>query len=87
MNKLFQVVTRIFAVFAATALSVLGAGSLVGVDVYKAAAMAGIGGVATVIERLSRAYVEDGHLSASDINQAFAAVSTDSAIADAPKTK
>ena len=84
---MINVIKRIFAVFAATALSVLGAGSLVGVDVWKAAAMAGIGGIATVVERLSRAYVEDGHLSEEDINAAFSGVSTDSSVADAPKTK
>lgn len=69
---MIQIVKRILAVFATTALPVLGAGSIVGVDVAKAALMAGIGGVATVVEKLARAYVQDGDLSEEDINAAFA---------------
>lgn len=81
---MIHVIKRIFAVFSATALSVLGAGSIVGIEVWKAAAMAGIGGVATVIERLSRAYLEDGILTKNEINQAFAGISTDSSLTDSP---
>jgi hypothetical protein len=66
-----QIIKRIIAVFAATALPVLGAGSIVGIDVATAALMAGIGGVATVVEKLARAYMEDGDLSEEDINAAF----------------
>jgi hypothetical protein len=33
--------------------------------------MAGIGGVATVLEGLSRAYLDDGNLSADEINAVF----------------
>lgn len=67
-----DVLKRIGAVFAATALSVLGAGSIVGVEVWQAAVMAGIGGVATVVERLARAYVDDGALTRDEIDAAFA---------------
>ena len=74
---MINLIKRIIAVFASTALPVLGAGSLVGIDVAKAAAMAGIGGVATVIEKLARAYVQDGDLSEEDINSAFAAKQDD----------
>ncbi len=74
---MINLIKRIIAVFASTALPVLGAGSLVGIDVAKAAAMAGIGGVATVIEKLARAYVQDGDLSEEDINGAFASKQDD----------
>mgnify|MGYP006921283923 CR=1 FL=1 len=74
---MINLIKRILAVFASTALPVLGAGSLVGIDVAKAAAMAGIGGVATVIEKLARAYVQDGDLSEEDINAAFASKQDD----------
>ena len=74
---MINLIKRIIAVFASTALPVLGAGSLVGIDVAKAAAMAGIGGVATVIEKLARAYVQDGDLSEEDINSAFASKQDD----------
>jgi hypothetical protein len=33
--------------------------------------MAGIGGVATVLEGLSRAYLDDGNLSTDEINAVF----------------
>jgi hypothetical protein len=36
--------------------------------------MAGIGGVATVVEGLSRAYLQDGKLTAAEIDDVFAAV-------------
>ena len=78
MKQTIQIIKRIIAVFAATALGVLGAGSLVGIDVYKAALMAGVGGIATVVERLSRAYLEDGVLDADEINAAFSSVASQS---------
>jgi hypothetical protein len=68
-----DITKRIIAVFVASALGVLGAGAIVGVDVFQAAAMAGILGVANVIERLARAYLEDGKLTAEEVNAAFSA--------------
>jgi hypothetical protein len=65
---------RILAVFAASGLSVLGAGAVVGVDLVSAVMMAGILGVASVIERLARAFLDDGSLTMEEINQAFAKV-------------
>jgi hypothetical protein len=72
MINVRQISARILAVFLATALSVLGAGSIVGVSIWQSALMAGIGGVATVVERLSRAYLDDGKLTEDEINAAFA---------------
>lgn len=71
MNNFKNISLRIMAVFAASGLSVLGAGAIAGVELWKAALMAGIGGVATVIEALSRAYLDDGKLSSDEINSAF----------------
>jgi hypothetical protein len=65
---------RILAVFAASGLSVLGAGAVVGIDLISAVIMAGILGVATVIERLARAFLDDGNLTMDEINSAFAKV-------------
>ena len=73
-NKMRQVSLRIVAVFAASGLSVIGAGALAGVQLWQAVAMAGIGGVATVIEGLSRAYLKDGDLSMEEIDEVFTAV-------------
>lgn len=62
---------RIMATFAASGLGVIGAGTIAGVPVWKAVFMAGIAGVATVVEGLSRAFLDDGKLSVSEINQVF----------------
>lgn len=62
---------RILAAFAATGLSVVGAGAIAGVPLWKAIMMAGIGGVAYVIEGLARAYMDDGKLTVSEINEVF----------------
>lgn len=65
---------RIMATFAASGLGVIGAGTIAGVPVWKAVFMAGIAGVATVIEGLSRAFLNDGKLDANEINSVFAKV-------------
>ncbi len=62
---------RILAVFAASGLSVIGAGAIAGVPLWKACLMAGIAGVATVVEGLARAFLDDGKLSTSEINEVF----------------
>jgi len=66
-----NVLLRILATFAASGLGVIGAGTIAGVPVLKAVFMAGIAGVAVVIEGLSRAFLEDGKLSGSEINDVF----------------
>lgn len=65
---------RIVAVFAATGLSVVGMGSVVGIETTQAILLAGGLGVATVIEALARGYLDDGKLSQQEINEAFAKV-------------
>lgn len=62
------------AVFSASGLSVVGAGTLAGVQLWQAVLMAGIGGVATVVEGLSRAYLDDGKLTDEEIDQVFNSV-------------
>jgi hypothetical protein len=70
-NKVKDIAGRMVAVFIATALGVIGTGALIGVEVWQAGLMAGIGGVATVLEGLSRAYLQDGKLTTDDINNVF----------------
>ena len=62
---------RMVAVFIAQALSVIGAGSLIGIDVVQASLLAGLLGVANVLEILARKYLNDGKLSYEEVNQAF----------------
>lgn len=59
------------ATFAASGLGVIGAGAIAGVPLWKACFMAGIAGVAFVIEGLSRAFLDDGKLSLDEINAVF----------------
>lgn len=59
------------AVFIAQALSVIGAGSLVGIDVLQSSLLAGLLGVANVLEILARKYLNDGQLTIDEVNQAF----------------
>ena len=69
-----NIVMRIIAVFAASGLSVIGAGAVVGISTMQAVILAGTLGVATVVERLARGFLDDGKLTVSEINAAFSAV-------------
>jgi hypothetical protein len=71
LKTLNNIALRIVATFAASGLSVIGAGAIAGVPLWKACFMAGMAGVATVVEGLSRAFLDDGKLTASEINQVF----------------
>lgn len=62
---------RILATFAASGLGVIGAGAVAGVPLWKAVFMAGIAGVASVIEGLSRAFLDDGKLTLNEVNNVF----------------
>lgn len=73
-TKIKQIITRIIAVFSASGLSVVGAGTIAGVQLWQAVLMAGIGGVATVVEGLSRAYLDDGKLTQEEIDTVFNSV-------------
>jgi hypothetical protein len=71
LSKVKDITWRMLAVFIATALGVIGTGALIGVEVWQAALMAGIGGVATVLENLARAYLDDGKITNDEINGVF----------------
>lgn len=71
VTSLNNVLLRIVAVFAASALSVIGAGAIAGVPLWKAMIMAGVAGVANVVEGLSRAFLDDGKLDIAEINKVF----------------
>jgi hypothetical protein len=74
MKNMSNILMRIVAVFASSGLSVIGAGSLFGLDVITAAMMAGLLGVATVVESLARSFLDDGRLTSTEINEAFSKV-------------
>lgn len=60
-----------------TGLGVIGAGTIAGVSMDKAIFMAGIGGVANVLEGLARAFLADGKLSEDEVNEVFSKVEQD----------
>lgn len=74
MQSIGNILARIVAVFAASGLSVIGAGAVVGISTLQAVMLAGGLGVATVVEKLARAFLDDGKLSLEEINDAFSAV-------------
>jgi hypothetical protein len=69
-----NILMRIIAVFAASGLSVIGAGAVVGISTAKAVILAGTLGVATVVENLARGFLVDGKLTVAEINAAFKTV-------------
>lgn len=62
---------RMLALFLVSALTTIGAGSVIGIDVIKTAILAGIMGIANVVEDLARGYLNDGELSDEEIDAAF----------------
>lgn len=71
MKQIQNILFRILATFSASALGVIGAGAIADVPLWKACFMAGIAGVAVVVEGLSRAFLDDGKLSLSEIDAVF----------------
>lgn len=71
MKTFINVFLRIIATFIASSLSVIGAGSIVGVNIWVSGAMGGILAVFEVIKLLAIAYLEDGKLTSDEINAAF----------------
>jgi len=76
MKSAGNILLRIVATFAASGLSVIGAGAIAGVDTITAVTVAGLTAVAAVVEKLARGFMNDGKLDLDEINAAFAAVDT-----------
>jgi 2-phosphoglycerate kinase len=74
ISSIKNILFRIIAVFAASGLSVIGAGAVVGISTVKAVILAGTLGVANVVEKLARGFLNDGKLDANEINDAFNSV-------------
>jgi hypothetical protein len=71
MNRINNILLRILAVFGASGLGVIGAGAIAGVNLPKAIFMAGIGGVAKVVEGLAKSFLDDGKLDDDEIAEVF----------------
>lgn len=71
VKNINNIIMRIIAVFAANGLAVIGAGAIAGISTTKAITVAGLTAVAAVVEKLARAFMDDGRLTADEINSAF----------------
>lgn len=71
MKMYVKIAQRILALFLVSALTTIGAGAIIGLDTVKTAILAGVMGVANVIEDLARGYLNDGQLSQAEIDAAF----------------
>lgn len=74
VKNIKNILMRIVAVFAASGLGVIGAGAIAGISTAKAITVAGLTAVAAVVEKLARAFMDDGKLTADEINAAFSTV-------------
>lgn len=74
MKQIHNILLRILATFAASGLGIIGAGAIANIPLWKAIFMAGIAGVAVVVEGLSRAFLNDGKLDLNEINDVFSKV-------------
>ena len=81
MEKLKNIIFRIFALFGSSALAAVAGGAIIGVQLWKSAALAGIMACAQVIEKLLRFSV-DGSLTKEEIEIAFSG-----AVAPKPKAE
>ena len=73
MRMLGPIIMRIVAVFMYSAMAVIGGASLIAPEIppHKAAMIAGISATAHVVEKLARAYADDGKITMEELNAAF----------------
>jgi hypothetical protein len=74
METVISLMSRIAAVFGSSALAAVAGGAVFGVELWKAAAIAGVMSAARVTESLMAAYAEDGTLDKDEISEAFGGV-------------
>tara|TARA_B100000287_G_C20637182_1_gene782102 strand:- start:359 stop:619 length:261 start_codon:yes stop_codon:yes gene_type:complete len=74
LRKVKMIIARMVAVFVANGLAIVGAGSIIGISLIDAVLLAGSLGCVKVLEALARAYLDDGHLSLEEINDAFSSI-------------
>lgn len=66
------IILRIVATFSYSAMGIVGGASLLGdIPVWKAAVLAGIAAASQVVERLARAYADDGRITRQEVDGAF----------------
>jgi hypothetical protein len=68
---LLDIIRRTFAVIVLKVTGVFVGGSVIGLDLKSAAAMAALAGIIDVAQELSRSFLADGKLDPDEINRAF----------------
>lgn len=72
MSNFRIIALRVLATFAYNAMAVIGSASIVGgIPVWKAALLSGVAATAQVIQKLARAYADDGNITEEDVKAAF----------------
>lgn len=67
-----SIALRVFAVFGYSAMGIIGGASVLGgIPVWKAAILAGIASTSQVIEKLARAFADDGKISKAELDAIF----------------
>ena len=76
LNLLANTAARVLCVFIVNALTVVGGASIIDPSISPATAalLACLSSVATVLQRLASAFLDDGKLDAEEINNAFVGV-------------
>jgi hypothetical protein len=68
---LLDIARRTFAVIVLKVTGIFVGGSVIGLDVMQAVAMAAFAGMIDVAQELSRSYLADGQIDIDDINRTF----------------
>lgn len=71
MIKFQTIILRIFGVFGSSALAAVAGGAIVGVELWKAAVIAGVVAASKTTEQLLKAWSEDGVLTKEEVAVAF----------------
>lgn len=62
---------RLVAVFVAYSFNAIAAGALLGIEVVKSIMIAGIMGVATTLQNVARAFIDDAKMTERELEDAF----------------
>jgi hypothetical protein len=66
------IATRIGAVFAYNAMTIIGGAAILGdIPVWKAAVLSGISAASQVVAKLAQSYADDGQITKDELNEAF----------------
>jgi len=76
---LLDIARRTFAVIVLKVTGIFVGGSVIGLDVMQAVAMAAFAGMIDVAQELSRSYLADGQIDIDDINRTFGKIADKSA--------